>query len=661
VAQNEAGFAQATQAVTKLTALASDDPAASAAFACSGELFVDGRSAAFKLAGAAGKDQLERWRETLANAGNVAFSAVGSRQLLNQTQAALERAEAWATANGPADPWPDQDISSLEREANTQPEISIALRVADPTRALQAAAKLAKKNSRLKLQLASLVPSWSLSRSIATARPRGACLKLDLQMKQGAPSSVEEVARAAYLTEREARTALEQSKPSPFVLDQRILMAEDPREAASLAAWRAHISQQPTGKTRRVVYARTRPNLPKSSSVQLKKLLAQYQQGKVRDLEQTLAVEPGQGEVWMLLASRCGTLNETTREAGHSALLVDALARRARETHSGVVIEPYVSTEGVGLLAHAPRRDLDETPTQHARRVGRVLAEAMSVTAVTFEDTALSRTHVLDRIGPNSDIAWWTTIETLSPNHPSWLSPWGTYQSITDATKTNLDSRHDLMLGEPLRVAIIANRSKAQAQAGLSELQRWLAPLRSKKIQCNKHHGKAPEPGQLEVQSATPNETATAFIGVRTPIDPGALLITRYLLARSGGWLEQALALPGLVTHAQAHALGGEKAQALVVEVHSVDDKLTEAVQQVRALFDRLARGAVSASDIEVAQRQLDATDTLAQLNPRGRLVELWRAEQGAPKLTLARLRKFHSALAGQHHLVVNMKASEQK
>src|SRR6185503_1391467 len=69
---------------------------------------------------------------------------------------------------------------------------------------------------------------------------------------------------------------------------------------------------------------------------------------------------------------------------------------------------------------------------------------------------------------------------------------------------------------------------------------------------------------------------------------------TVFLMNRRGGWLDQALRLPGLAGSARAQVLGGGRGSALVVEIHALDGKQREAVAQVRGLLQRLSRGAAS-------------------------------------------------------------------
>ncbi len=655
IAENDPALASVQQALELFLAQPELDTGARAVSACSGELHKSGRAVP-DIKTADGRAELERWRRELVTTAGVSFAAVGPRDVLDQTARAHERALSWQAGSPPGDQWPAADVASIQTESAVEPTITVALRVADASRTIVAANQLARPDSGLKRKLEALVPGWTLERSVATARVRGACLRLDMRIKEGAPSVIEEVARVAFLAEREAELALARATSDSFVLDQRILMAEDPRQAAALAAWRAHVSRQPTGPARRAIHVLARPNLSKRATSELLAQLDKFAAGKLAGSERRVAVEPGQGEVWMLLGSRCGTANESADDAGHSALLMSALAELAHG-RDGVSIEPWVAPEAIGLLAHAPRLSVRETPAEHAARVGRALADAFALTPISFQHTAVARQELLAKLGPEPRFGWWTTVRALAPEHPSWLSPLGTFDSIGEASKTSLERRRQALLSEPLRAAIIANRDRNQAQAGLAALERWLSPMRGKLISCAGGDVE-PQTGQIELapSSGDPQSDAGAFVGVRTPVDRMAADATRYLLNRKGGWLDQALAVPGLVTSARAHSLGGARQQALVVEVHALDGKTSQAVDQVRALLDRLSQGASTAADLGLAQRHLEAQATILRLSPRGRIVELWGDPDRDQPLTLERLREFQRSLASRHHLVVTRK-----
>ncbi|MEJ7730193.1 MAG: hypothetical protein WKG00_13360 [Polyangiaceae bacterium] len=71
----------------------------------------------------------------------------------------------------------------------------------------------------------------------------------------------------------------------------------------------------------------------------------------------------------MLLASPCGVGDEGAEDAGMTALAATAAVRSRRGKERDVQLEPWVSADGVGVLAHAAPRDGRETPEALARRV----------------------------------------------------------------------------------------------------------------------------------------------------------------------------------------------------------------------------------------------------------------------------------------------------
>jgi len=73
-------------------------------------------------------------------------------------------------------------------------------------------------------------------------------------------------------------------------------------------------------------------------------------------VESRTRIERGQGEAWLLLASTCGVLSETTNDAGVGAAVVAAAAAQAAEGAGDARVEPFIATDGVGVLIHGPAR-----------------------------------------------------------------------------------------------------------------------------------------------------------------------------------------------------------------------------------------------------------------------------------------------------------------
>jgi hypothetical protein len=323
------------------------------------------------------------------------------------------------------------------------------------------------------------------------------------------------------------------------------------------------------------------------------------------------------------------------------------------------VLEPWVTPEGIGVLAHAPRMGPSETPDDHARRIAAALARA-AVARLGGNLVAETRAELLEALGPGPDRGYWTAIEALAPGHPSWLEPRGSWRSVQSASTHAVDVRRRAWLRSPLRVGVIANHDAAQARAAHDELERWLRPLRGAPLGCRRAERPTPQPGEVTVEVAGAAETrAAAYVGV--PLGAGAIAdasFTELLLNRPGGWLEQALKAPGLSAAARARVLGSERGAALVIEVGSFDDQAGVAVQQVRALLERLSKGAARPADFDIARAHAARAEELKSLDPRGRIVDLWLGRQPA-RPTLESLRRFQRALAPSSHVVVLVKRRE--
>src|SRR5690606_27659065 len=226
VTENEPALTQVRAELGTLAGNVAASTAQAASAACSGELVLPRGEALIDVTQADGRAKLERWRREVVDSGHVSLAALGPHELLEQAAAAHAGAPAWPRGNRANDPWPERDQSFISTEGQIQPRIALALRLPDASRAIRAATELAAPDSRLKRQLAALVPAWTLPRSIPTARLRGACLRLDLELAKGTPSTVDEVARVAFLAEREAERELARLAAAPFVLHQQLLIAK---------------------------------------------------------------------------------------------------------------------------------------------------------------------------------------------------------------------------------------------------------------------------------------------------------------------------------------------------------------------------------------------------------------------------------------------------
>jgi hypothetical protein len=616
-----------------------------AAAACSGEA---GLLAAPRESAEPTLAELETWRRAVHSSRAAAFSAVGPAELLAAVTAALERLEAWPGAAAPNDPWPAQDLIAVDA-AQDERRLTLALRTGDAGAALEAARTLGSPGASLSARLAAFEPRWTVERIVGTTRPRGACLRIDLRGPRGDPAPpLADVARVALLLEEEAKRASASARGNRAALDAGVLGATDPREAAAVAAWRALSGRLEPGPERRVVgYVASG-----ESSAELERTLERERAAAARaTLELRARVEAGQGEAWLLLASTCGTSGETESDAGHTALAIRALTDpRAR---GEVVLEPWITADGMGVLAHGPRRASGESPEQHARRLAASLGRAL-LARLTGGEIAEARARLLEDHATGPDPGYFAALEATAPGRPSWIEPRGTWRSVSNASTHAIEIQRRAWLRSPLRVAVIANQDEQQARAAADELERWLRPLRGSVTNCRRAERPKARSGEITVELGSSSESrAAAYLAVPLPAGPPAEAHwTAWLLNRPSGWLDRTLREPAIAADARARVLGGSGAAALVIEIGALEEQTGRAVQQVRGLLERLSRGALRAKDVELARAQLAQARESASLDPRRRIVDLWIGGDGAEP-TLDSLRRFQRALAPASHVVV--------
>jgi hypothetical protein len=141
-----------------------------------------------------------------------------------------------------------------------------------------------------------------------------------------------------------------------------------------------------------------------------------------------------------------------------------------------------------------------------------------------------------------------------------------------------------------------------------------------------------------------------AVLGLTVPNPDARKLSMLSLLAAAlegqDGWLAQALASFPVPVHTRARLIGGSTLSALVIELRCADHVLDDAIRQVRAVLDRLARGAASERDLNRAAERLTASVFSRRLSPRYRLGALWRgATEPPPRVQLPAWRAFAASV----------------
>lgn len=434
--------------------------------------------------------------------------------------------------------------------------------------------------------------------------------------------------------------------------------ATDPRDAAELAAiWSLTTPASSEDKeTLATALALPPPNLdPRDANADLaahaqgstqrfsSALMQLEKVGNTPVLERRERVERGQGELWVLVASPCGTAAEGEGDSGVSALSVTAaIAARGRESR-GVTLEPWIAPDGVGVIAHAQRSAGESTASMTAR-IADELARTLVGAPFASGPFLSARGALLDRVGDgiSSDgRALDALAGAVAPGHPSWVAPLGSWDELAKVGVEGASLRWSALMSGPLRLAVVANDDAQQADLVARTIDRWLVRTTDQPRACPPVEAAAsPRAGTLEVTlSAPPPLSASlsqALVGFGVPPQGSAesalAELTLAGLSGADGWVNKALASSSLGATAQTRLIGGTRAAALVVDIRAPDTQLDAAVAQVRGLFQRLRQGALSQADFDRSVALRDKWDLEGSLDPRRRVVDVWRDVRPSPR-----------------------------
>ncbi|HEX3852949.1 MAG TPA: hypothetical protein VHW01_18430, partial [Polyangiaceae bacterium] len=395
---------------------------------CSGDLGQAPGAASPDIRTAAGRAELEKYRAFAFAARASAFSALGSKEFVDAAADALAKVPEWPSGDAADDPWPSADVTDVDAIDGAR-RLSVALRLGDAEAALSSLRGLTVSDSTLASRLHSFLPGFSLDRVAFQARPRGACLRVDLGLPENDPApTLKEAAQAASIVTEELRSAIA-SGPQQRALDENIVEPSDPRQAAARAAWRALTERQEPGKERRFVALSVHP-AERAAFANLAGALNDFETRPARaPLETRVRAEPGQSELWLLVGSPCGTLGESNDDAGQSAL---ALTLAAHQPTNDVKLEPWLTADAVGLLAHATREP-GETALQQAERVARALGRSLTERDASGDALATAQSELFAAVGGAPRPAYARLLDALSPDHSAWLEPRGSFASLSQA------------------------------------------------------------------------------------------------------------------------------------------------------------------------------------------------------------------------------------
>jgi hypothetical protein len=147
---------------------------------------------------------------------------------------------------------------------------------------------------------------------------------------------------------------------------------------------------------------------------------------------------------------------------------------------------------------------------------------------------------------------------------------------------------------------------------------------------------------------------AVPLPGADSALGPSEAEWLAYLFNRKGGWLEQHLLAPHLVSAAVARIWGGRRGRALTIELFASPEQVDAAVLKTRTLLHDLSRGAVlSANDVASATQFFQSERNRLQHDRRQRIVSLWRGSATPAAPSLAALQRYQAAAFSQDRQLV--------
>jgi len=613
-------FAAANAAVHDRIATSSHstDPAIVAGRRCIGQLTLDA-GATIDLATDDGVRRVEALRRSM----RIALGFVGPRE-------AASNATKTLAAHGPWARGPEREPTEIVPAASvsTSPTVergrlTVAVRVASGSLAIEAATRLGALPSPLEARALALEPSLSLARAVGVARPDGGCVALTFAVE--GDSTRDLAARVAPLVRAsgEAVATIASQSPEPGAASRAVASTPDPLDAAALAAWWA-LTSDARGPAPTVVAAALETRLGDDPGGD--------DEAAVRSLTVELGpvdpasppaprvrVERGQGELFVLVANPCATATEPAHRWGNAAVATLAAAAH-RRADADTSLEPFIDARAIGFVAHASATP-GESSAALARRVGSAAAQAFFTEEARADELLLAQgrqTEVLEA-------KWGRRARGLSDlgsglgDHPSTIEPFGTIEQAQRLDARALRGELLTAARGPIAIAVLANDDEAQGAEASRAAARWFSAEALAKRACP-----APSPTSRARETAHGGRgPARAHIVIGGLDAPELAQAAAELLDGNDGLLAPMFRdVPG--TSADARAAGA----AVVLQIRAPDGAIDDATTKALELLARLARGEVPEAAIAAALVRRAADEQQRLADPRERLV---RTLTGAP------------------------------
>ena len=602
--------------------------------------------------------RLEKWRANAHGLGRTAFAVTAPRNIAETVAASVARLAAWpaaapaAPANGPSGMEADvYEMTDAFPPPNAGPVASLTIDVDTASDAVRTAEALGDPHGPLASRLAALDLPFRMREITASADPRGGCVAivLDAAPSRDGGALAARVADAVALVQVEAQVHLTETEAS---LDGRTLArrAGDARESAERAAWWALADAWTTIRPEKGVLSGSvvlglplrRAASTEGSGAISKETLALAVRTAAQSWQKPVAegrvrVEAGQGEMWLLIASPCGTESETDGDAGLTALFATAASETAK-TSPETRTEAWITADGAGLLVHGPAIT-GESASAHARRLADVVARSFAADLLPLPAIGLARAELLRHDAQTDGPALGVLASALVPGHPSWVVPAGREDILARASDGAVAARAQALRSGPLRVAVLANVDNAQSDAALKAADRWIDRRGNDSRTCRGVSTASAPPPRAGTYAIEPKPGAAPEALLAFPLARGdegersAATVVAATLDGDGGLLDHALRGPALARAWSARVVGWPRAPALVIRLVAPNATLDAAVMQTRALVDRLWKGALTPTDHERGLSNAGQAAVASALDPRTRVVATWRNEPIASAL----------------------------
>lgn len=630
---------------------------------------------------------LERARASAVSLPRVSVAAVGPPAIADSVFTTLSHGPAWkaiATA-APATPTDALDVAIYEATAEAAPHrgareahttIHVTLDLAGGAAAVALAEALGEPSGPLAIRLGDLDLPLRVRELTATSHVAGGCVGVVLEaapdLKSAGSASADRVdpARSSDLASRVGDAlALVQLEAEASLADLPIRdghrLAErlgDAREAAEHAAWwllgPATLASGKLAGSAAVGLARRSPEAGALDATRaaiakaVTRARAEWQKPVVSARSRT---EAGQGELWALVASPCGTDSESDADAGLSALFVTAAAEVSPNDRD-LRLEPWIAADGVGVVAHGPAHD-GESHAAHARRIAGAAARAFGSEPLRPSALAHARATLLRR-DPRSSGALFTLASALAPQHPSWVFPLGGDAAVARASDAAITARAHTLRSAPLRVGLLAAHA-AQTGAAEAAVDRWIPRHAGERACATPAAAPPPRPGTYAAPFVPGSEPEAYLAFPFPPGDEAARAAAEVIVAAldgEGGLLDRAIGHGGatpLAREASAKIVGWPRAPAIALRVVAPQAGLDAVVMQLRALVDRIQKAGLEPTAFDRASSLVARRETTALLPPRARLVSTWRGEDARGRATADVVRAFAAKSLAEDAMVV--------